>query len=100
MPQTMPLTGLRPAPHGMHLAGAQYAVVVGVDPPDLGLQGLVAHRPGAEGTGLGCVVGARGDLDIGAGQHLAEPAQAPQLLLAGVDVLTDQRDGRPGSAAK
>ena len=41
---------------------------------------------------------ARGDLDSGASEHLADRLD-PELLLAGVDVLADQRDGRSSSAA-
>ena len=42
--------------------------------------------------------GARGDLDSGASEHLAD-RPGPELLLVGVDVLADQRDGRSHSAA-
>ena len=41
--------------------------------------------------------GARGDLDSGASEHLAD-RPGPELLL-GLDVLADQRDGRSHSAA-
>ena len=39
----------------------------------------------------------RGDLDSGTGQHLAD-RPGPVLLLLGLDVLADQRDGRSHSA--
>ena len=42
--------------------------------------------------------GARGDLDSGASEHLAD-RPGPELLLLGLDVLADQRDGRSHSAA-
>lgn len=40
----------------------------------------------------------RGDLDSGASEHLAD-RPGPELLLLGLDVLADQRDGRSHSAA-
>ena len=41
---------------------------------------------------------ARGDLDSGASEHLAD-RPGPKLLLLGLDVLADQRDGRSHCAA-
>ena len=42
--------------------------------------------------------GARGDLDSGASEHLADRPD-PELLLLGLDVLADQQDGRSHSTA-
>ena len=69
---------------------------------DLGylrLEDLVAQAPGARRpatAGVSHVL--RGDLDSGASEHLAD-RPGPELLLAGVDVLADQRDGHSHSAA-
>ena len=65
----------------------------------LRLEGLVAQAPGARRpatAGVSHVL--RGDLDSGASEHLADRPD-PKLLLIGLDVLADQRDGRSHSAA-
>ena len=96
---TVTLGALRAVKHHVHLAGPQHRVVVLVDPGYLRLEGLVAQAPGARRPATAGVVGARGDLDSGASEHLADRLDS-ELLLLGLDVLADQRDGRSSSAAK
>ncbi len=98
MPQPMPLTGLRPIQHRVHLPGAQYAVVVLMHSADFGLQSLVAHSPGTGGTGLAGAVGGRGDLDADADKRLAEPAQTPRSALLPVNEGIDDLYRRSHSA--
>ena len=65
----------------------------------LRLKGLVAQAPGTKEAGYGGrESSARGDLDSGASEHLAD-RPGPELLLLGLDVLADQRDGRSHCAA-
>ena len=96
---TVTLGGLGSVEHYMHLAGPQHRVVVLVDLGYLRLEGLVAQAPGARRpatAGVSHVL--RGDLDSGASEHLTD-RPGPELLLLGLDVLADQRDGRSHCAA-
>ena len=74
-------------------------VPVPVDPGYLRLEGLVAQAPGARRPATAGVSHVLGTILTPAPvKHLADQP-GPKLLLLGLDVLADQRDGRSHSAA-
>jgi hypothetical protein len=81
------------------LADAVDAEVLAVHPLDLDLQLLVGDRPWRGWPLLAGVVGARCDLDVGAGEGGADRLDS-ELVLVLIDVVDDQRLGRSSSAAK
>lgn len=62
------------------------------DSSDLGLEGLVAQAPDVGAGYGGRESGARGDLDFGVSEHLAD-LSGSELLLLGFDSLAGQRAG-------
>ena len=100
---TVTLGDLRATPHHVHLAGPQNRVtgsLVFVDSGYLHPESLVTQPPWLTEDGSWLRESrARGDLDSGASEHLADRLDS-ELLLLGLDVLADQRDGRSSSAAK
>jgi hypothetical protein len=76
--------------HDVHLAGPEHRVVAPVDATDLASQGVIARTPGTGRPAAAGVVGARGDLDAGAGQRLADrldPEVRPVVIDERVDDL-------------
>ena len=84
------LGDLGAAPHGVHLAGPEHRVIAPVDATDLASQGVIARTPGTGRPAAAGVVGARGDLDAGAGRRLADrldPEVRPVVIDERVDDL-------------
>ena len=97
MTGTVTLGDLRATPHHVHLAGPQNRVtgsLVFVDSGYLHPESLVTQPPWLTEDGSWLRESrARGDLDVCAGQRPAD-RPGPELLLLGLNVLADQRDGR------
>jgi len=96
---TVTLGDLGSAPHHVHLAGPQNRVAGSYGPWISPLEGLVAQAPGARRpatAGVNHVLGTI--LTLAPVKYLADQP-GPKLLLLGLDVLADQRDGRSHSAA-